>query len=43
MIILNEEDDPAQLNDKAQWIIFMIENFRTNDINKEILCKKKKK
>ena len=41
MIILNEEDDPAQLNDKAQWIKFTIKNFRTNDINKEILCKKK--
>lgn len=42
MIILNEEDDPAQLNDKAQWIKFTIKNFRMNDINKEILCKKKK-
>ena len=41
MIILNEEDDPAQLNDKAQWIKFTIKNFRTNDINKEILRKKK--
>lgn len=43
MIILNEEDDPAQLNDKAQWIKFTIKNFSTNDINKEILRKKKKK